>query len=121
MTAEREARLARIAAVYPEAAAEARLLDRPRLMTRAKVSRATITARGYTIRGEYHGGPYIDLSFGDGEAFDVISVWDYAADRSTIPNTPLAVRRAMLDWRREAGDSLAHDLGEYALMMRAYR
>jgi hypothetical protein len=45
-------------------------------MARRKVSRATISAAGRTISGEYHGGPYIDLAFGDGEAFDVINVWD---------------------------------------------
>ena len=90
-------------------------------MARDKVSRGSIIAAGYTIRGEYHGGAYIDLSFGDGEAFDVINVWDYATDKPTIPNTPLAVRRAMLEWRCAAGDSLAHDLREYALMMSAYR
>ena len=90
-------------------------------MTRRKVSRATISAAGRTIRGEYEGGTYIDLSMGDGAAFDVINVWDYAADRSTIPNTPAAVRRAMIEWREAAGDSLSHDLAEYALAMRAYR
>lgn len=91
-------------------------------MTRAKISRATISAAGRTISGEYHGGPYIDLTLGgSSEAFDAINVWDYSADRATIPNTSAAVRRAMRDWRREAGDSLSHDLGEYALMMTAYR
>lgn len=88
-------------------------------MTRATV--ATITAAGYSIRGTYHGGAYIDLSFGAGEPFDVINVWDYATDRPTIPKTKHAVFQELREWRKAAGDSLAHDLREYALMMTAYR
>lgn len=89
---------------------------------RDRVSRATISAAGRTIRGEYHGGPYIDLSMGgSSEAFDCINVWDYTANAARIPNTPAAVRRALIEWRDEYGDSLSHDLAEYALAMRAYR
>ena len=85
----------------------------------ARATRATIHAGGYSIVGTYHGGAYIDLSLDGGRsAFDVINVWDYAADRPTIPNTAAAVRAAMRDWRDAAGDSLAHDMAEYALVMR---
>lgn len=86
-------------------------------MMARKVS-ATITAGGYEIRGTYHGGPYIDLSFGGGPAFDVINVWDYAAGQSTIPCSKAAVFAALREWRRDNRESLAHDLPEYALSVR---
>jgi hypothetical protein len=84
----------------------------------ARITRATIQAAGREVHGEYHGGPYIDLSFGDGRAFEVINVWNYETDRPTIANTTRAVRHAMIEWRNAAGDSLAHDLREYALSIR---
>jgi hypothetical protein len=77
------------------------------------VSVAHMTMAGRLVTGTYHGGPYIDLSFG-GAAFDVINVWDYEANKSTIENTHRAVREAMREWKRAAGTSLASDLRNYA-------
>jgi hypothetical protein len=69
---------------------------------------------GYPIRGTYEGGAYIDLYFvGNNQAFDVINVWDYETNKSTIPLTKKAVEREMLEWRDAAGDSLEHDLKEH--------
>ena len=80
---------------------------------------AVITANGQTIVGTYHGGAYIDLHFdrADAPAFDVINVYDYAAGKATIPFTSDAVRDEMLGWVEAAGDSLAHDLDNYAEMV----
>lgn len=91
------------------------------LATRVSVRYAGIRAAGYAIRGRYYGGAYIDLYFaGDRVPFDVINVWDYAANRARIPFTNAAVRAALIDWRDAAGESLASDLREYRYMMRAY-
>ncbi len=79
---------------------------------------AHVEMNGHDIKGTYHGGAYIDLSFGDGRAFDVINVWDYATDKPTIPFTSDAVRQEMLEWREAAGESLDHDLREYRLSIR---
>lgn len=70
------------------------------------------------IRGTYAGGPYIDLHFGDGPAFDVINVWDYAAGKPTIENTENAVWDALVEWLDAMGDDLAHDLAAYAESIR---
>jgi hypothetical protein len=79
---------------------------------------ATVDMAGEPIRGEYHGGAYIDLSFANypgSTPFDVINVYDYAKGKSTIPNTSAAVRREMIEWRdSHEGDSLSHDLLNYA-------
>lgn len=78
----------------------------------------TVTAKGHTITGRYHGGAYIDLSMnGSAEAFDCINVWDYATNKPTIPLTLAAVRAEIREWIDAAGDSFAHDMREYALMM----
>jgi hypothetical protein len=82
------------------------------------MARATVSMLGYPIRGTYHGGAYIDLSLGDGPAFEVINVYDYAAGRPTIPNTARAVRHALIEWRNDNRDYLAHDLPEYLLSVR---
>jgi hypothetical protein len=79
------------------------------------MTRATIHAGDSVIVGTYEGGAYIDLHFDSASApaFDVINVWDYRADAPTIPNTSAAVKAEMIEWRDEAGDSLAHDLVNY--------
>ena len=74
---------------------------------------ATIKRCGYTIKGTYHGGAYIDISFGNGPAFDVINVWDYTENKSTIPLTYEAVKKELIEWANAAGDSLEHDLRNY--------
>ena len=48
---------------------------------------AHVEMNGHVIKGTYHGGAYIDLSFGDGPAFEVINVWDYVTDKPTIAFT----------------------------------
>jgi len=76
---------------------------------------ANMPMAGRMVTGTYEGGNYIDLSFGNSPAFDVINVWDYATDKPTIENTHRAVREAMREWKKAAGSSLAHDLREYAI------
>jgi hypothetical protein len=88
-------------------------------VSRDKVSRATVTMAGFEVTGTYHGGAYIDLSFDGGQtAFDVINVYDYATGKPLIANTALAVRKALIEYRREAGDSLVHDLNNFGESMR---
>ena len=74
---------------------------------------AHVEMNGHVIKGTYHGGAYIDLSFGDGPAFEVINVWDYVTDKPTIAFTSDAVREQMVEWKEAAGESLDHDLREY--------
>ncbi len=77
---------------------------------------ATVTVEGYDIRATYEGGAYIDLHFGESDiAFDVINVYDYRAGAPTIPNTDEAVAAELAEWIEAAGDSLRHDLDNYAL------
>lgn len=71
-----------------------------------------------SIRGTYHGGAYIDLSFGAGPAFDVINVYDCQAGRPTIANDADSVLAEMLEWVDAAGDDLAHDLAAFELNVR---
>jgi hypothetical protein len=47
----------------------------------------------------YHGGPYIEVTYsGYPGAVDCVNVWDYAADKRTIPFTPDAVAAELAKW-----------------------
>jgi len=56
----------------------------------------------------WHGGEYIDLGVidtdGDFQAFDVINVWDHAADEPRIPRTLTALREEVEDHLRSSDD-----------------
>ena len=47
------------------------------------------------IMARWHGGAYIEFGHvndgGEWTAYDVINVWDYAKDKSTVPFTPSAM------------------------------
>lgn len=58
-----------------------------------------------TIRADYYGGPYIELTFADGapryvpsNPTEVINVWDYETGRAEIGDNAAAVRAAVLAW-----------------------
>ena len=81
----------------------------------------TLTHRGRRIKAEYHGGAYIDLTFGSTVTpIEVINVWDYEAGAAVLPGlTPFSgrsgvefdtlthevvrggVREVILDWIRD--------------------
>lgn len=51
-----------------------------------------------SIRPDYHGGAYIELTFAGRTPTEVINVWDYAASRSTCEDTPDAVEARVREW-----------------------
>jgi len=52
------------------------------------------------VRAQYHGGPYIDISFGDGpfRATEVLNVWDCETDKPEIPFSTKGVVDEVLRW-----------------------
>lgn len=65
-------------------------------------TKVKVEDKGRTVYGEYHGGPYIELSFGKpGKPTEVINVWDYEAERPGIENTEASVRREIEEWINE--------------------
>ncbi len=59
-----------------------------------------IRGKDRTLRADYSGGPYIDLTFGT-DQFDpseVINVWNYETGKSEVGSGDLAVRIAVRRW-----------------------
>lgn len=54
----------------------------------------------------YHSGAYIDVYHAShpDDALDVINVWDYAADKATIPFERSAVRAELREWIADCAD-----------------
>ena len=85
-------------------------------------TRTALVAKGYntrhgrnyaTIRAVWHGGAYVDLAFNGAHASEVINVWDYATNRSTIGDIENVqrgtVRRVLLAWIADNDAEESHD------------
>ncbi len=54
------------------------------------------------VTASYKGREYIQIAYGTSEtATDVINVFDYAAGKPTIANTPKSVERVLVKWLKE--------------------
>ena len=61
-----------------------------------------LITNGGRVRATYKGGAYIEIAFGTSECpTDVINVYDYAAGKPKIANTPRAVERVFVRWLKE--------------------
>lgn len=61
-----------------------------------------LITNGGRVRASYRGGEYIEIAFGTSETpNDVINVFDYAAGKPRIANTPRAVERVFVKWLKE--------------------
>jgi hypothetical protein len=72
-----------------------------------------------TIRADYQGGAYVELTFAPAEPgesvpfapTEVINVWDYERGGATIPVTAEAVRAVVVEWANSHADE--SDPGDY--------
>ena len=67
-----------------------------------------------SIQGERASAAYIDLRFGGRRPIEVINIWDYRADRSTVDNTDAAVYAAVKAWADDQdAEELDYRLADY--------
>ena len=59
------------------------------------------TDRG-PMNGQYVGGGYLDISFGDKwSPLEAVNVYDHAVENETVERNPALVLRAMVEWLNE--------------------
>lgn len=59
------------------------------------------TDRG-PINGQYVGGGYLDVSFGDKwNPLEAVNIYDHAVESETVERNPALVLRAMVEWLNE--------------------
>lgn len=85
-------------------------------MTECK--RAEWTRGVYTVRAEWYGGAYIDLTMPECiDPSEVINVWDYEKGETSIPFSYWALQETLNEWCEDMFGENAED-GDYNL--RAY-
>ena len=66
-----------------------------------------LTTDSGPIKGQYVGGGYLDVSYGDKwNPLEAINVYDRAAENEVVERNPAVVLRAMLEWLLETHKKL---------------
>jgi len=66
-----------------------------------------LTTDSGPINGQYVGGGYLDVSYGDKwNPLEAINVYDRAAENEVVERNPAVVLRAMLEWLLETHKKL---------------
>lgn len=84
--------------------------------------KAHLVPESFMLVFVWHGGPYIDISFGHQGAvpFEVINVWDSAAGKAGIEFTQDALAAKVDEWLHDDEDHNLLEMPNYYLNHRLY-
>ena len=68
----------------------------------------------YDLVFKWHGGAYVDICWPNGQAFEVINVWDHEKDEPRIERTNDALRERVREWIDDPEMDREADLANYA-------